>query len=95
MATINGSNELIKESRENLSLVVADCDPALVPTLAPVLFGVTVVVAVDPPRAGSVAEWTATTADQRPATLLLHEDVPFDATMIGRMLVAQRAGEGV
>lgn len=92
MAPITGSIELITETGESLGLPVVNADPATIPMLAGVLFGVADVAAVEPPRAGVTGEWTATTADHRGATLLLHQAPDFDATLIGRWLATQREG---
>ena len=105
MATVNGSLELIKDTGENLGLPVMDCDPANVPLLAGVLFGLTGITAVSPPTyippehandtppatvdPNIVGQWTATTPDLRSATLLLHQEAAFDTTLIGRWLATQ------
>ena len=92
MATVNGSLELIKDDGDNQGLPVMNCDPASVPLLASVLFGLTGIAAVTPPRAGVVGEWTAMTPDLHNATLLLHQETAFDLTALGRWLAGGAQG---
>ena len=99
MATVNGSLELIKDTGENQALPVTNCDPANVPLVAGVLFGLTGITAVTPVDFVSpgqtavdphiVGQWTATTPDLHSATLLLHQETAFDLTLIGRWLATQ------
>lgn len=79
---IKGSIELLTGDGEQTAsdgLTVQAATAALVPLIMSAVHGLTGITATLAPRAGVVAEWTATNDRQQPVTVLFHrgpEDTP-------------------
>lgn len=87
MTTMAGSIELLvgtdPNNTESIGMTVKAATVDLVPMIVTAVHGLTGIAPVDPPRAGVVAEWTATNERLQPVTILLHEEPDIDLTLIG------------
>ena len=72
MATLQGTIEVLTNNeQESTGLPVKAATAATVPVIIEAVFGYSAVEAVETTRAGAVAEWTAMTPENAPATVVL------------------------
>ncbi len=73
---------------------VANLEVADVPMIVGVIWGVTNVTAVDPPREDTLGEWTANGAAGVTATIYYWPETGYDAGDLAQQIVAQQQGGG-
>ena len=84
-----GSIEVLigaEPNTQSLGMAVQAATVDLVPVIVAAVHGLTGIAAVNPPRAGVVAEWTATNDRQQPVTVLLHQEPDIDQTLNGQVI---------